>query len=110
MVFAPVPGNLRYVDPVLRVACSGDSSSGLLEVVRSRDEATRARMIELVRLGWPQGEALNKAWSEHELRWVAPPQKRVLDDVAPQPSSPDKKLRTATFLTGQAICKRNNDN
>ena len=74
VVFAPLSDNLRYVDTVLRIASTSNMAPGsLLEFVRFRDEATRARMIELIRVGWPQTKAINKSWAENELRWVVPP-------------------------------------
>ncbi|OLP93135.1 hypothetical protein AK812_SmicGene25005 [Symbiodinium microadriaticum] len=114
VIFSPLSDNMRYPDTILRICCTAladMSPSALLDFVRSRDENTRARMIELVRQGYAQGEALNKAWREHELRWSLPPQlTRSLEDNNQPAGSPEKKLRTATHYNGQPICKRNNDN
>ena len=112
VVFSPLSDNMRYPDTILRIATalSDMAPSSLLDFVRSRDEATRARMIELIRQGWPQGEVRNKSWREHELRWSLPPQvKRSLEE-SPPGASPGKKMRTATHYQGQLICKRYNDN
>ena len=115
VTFAPLSDNLRYPDTILRICCTALSDmapSSLLDFVRARDECTRARMIELVRQGYPQGEALNKSWREQELRWTLPPQpKRSLEpESSGTGGSPGKKFRTATHLDGQAICKPHNDN
>ncbi|CAE7488397.1 unnamed protein product [Symbiodinium sp. CCMP2592] len=112
VVFAPLSDNLRYADSVLRIASSCDLPAGsLLEWVRARDEQTRARMIELIRTGWAQGEALCKSWSEHELTWMSAStgtSKRPLhEDVPGARGSPDrKKIKTAKL----ELCKRWNDN
>ena len=55
-------------DTVLRVASSSTlGPAELLAFVRQRDESPRARPVELIRQGYPQGEVLGKAWAEFEL-------------------------------------------
>ena len=75
IVLAPLLDNMRYLDTILRVACAvlaDMQPTALLAFVRSRDESTRARMIELIRsanpLGVASGRGVNKAWRENELR------------------------------------------
>ena len=47
----PLQVQLDYADFVLRMSASGEAS---VSWVRERDEATRGRMIELMRQNWPQ--------------------------------------------------------
>ncbi|CAE7888131.1 unnamed protein product, partial [Symbiodinium necroappetens] len=115
VVFAPLSENLRYAETVLRIESTCELSPGnLLDWVRSRDEATRAHMIELIRQGWPQGESLSKVWSQHELSWLSPAagsNKRLSADDSQTSGSPNKKkLRTAKTYQGLELGKRWNDN
>ena len=109
VVFAPLSINLRYPDTVLRIASASSlGPAELLTFVRQRDESTRARLVELVRQGFPQGEALSKAWSEFELQWITAPAKRPAEDMPS--TSPDKRSRTAREASGMELCKKWNDN
>ena len=74
-VAAPLHVNLTYADNALK--CTADQNASV-EWMRARDEATRARAVELQREGWPQGEALQSAWQSQEIYWVvaSPPPPR----------------------------------
>ena len=112
-VAAPLHVNLAYADNALK--CTSDQNASV-EWMRTRDEATRARAIELQREGWPQGEALQSAWQSQEIYWiVAPPPpphpaKRPLEN--PDAPSPVKgaKPRTANMVGSKFICKKHNGN
>ncbi|CAE7471996.1 Dnmt3b, partial [Symbiodinium pilosum] len=109
VVFAPLSINLKYPDTVLRIASSSSlGPSDLLNFVRQKDESTRARLVELVRQGYPQGEALNKAWAEFELHWITAPSKRPAEEA--NATSPEKRPRTGREVNGMELCKKWNDN
>ena len=113
VTFAPLSINLKYPDTVLRIATASSlGPSELLIFLRQRDESTRARLVELVRQGYPQGEALSKAWSEFELSGsqllpkglpktcLQPPQKR---GSAPAVRSMGSNCARSTTITGDAM-------
>jgi hypothetical protein len=116
VVAAPLSVNLDYADFCLRKASECAMAPDLqLQWLQARDEHTRSRMVELMRQNYPQGEALEKALAETELLWNAQTQQ-----IHEQPSSgmttspastPSKRSeRTVRVLsTGQAICKKRND-
>ena len=81
-----------------------------------KDEATRTKMVEHIRFGYPQGEALTKALQEMEVAWtIGPtPARAEQNDLGGQrkesqvgPAS--KKVKTAQHLNQQPICKPFND-
>lgn len=120
--FAPLDTNLNYCDFALaRTAESNCHDTQQLQWLESRDLHTRGKMVEFMRQGVPQGEALTRALRECDVLWTV--QQSVVVDVDKTPSasvrtraelSPPSKRprreRTVTVLQGnQAICKRHND-
>ena len=104
---APLQAQLDYADMVLRV------SSALAAVlwIRDRDEATRGRMVELMRQGWPQGEALTRAAAEQEIHWLSPTVPSSKRARSPEQSAtPRKEAKTGQTYKGEPACKRLNDN
>jgi hypothetical protein len=92
-----------------------------LSWLQLKDEATRTKMVEHIRLGYPQGEALTKALQEMEVTWtIGPvPVRAEQNDLGSQrrenqngPAS--KKVKTAQHTKSNdgshlAICKPFND-
>jgi hypothetical protein len=118
-VYAPLSVNMEYADLCLKRA-SAWKASDPLEWLRSKDETTRGRQVELMRMGWTQGEALTKALVEMELQWTVPPpgsqSKRALEEDREsaagsrgEDESPSKKIRTATTFQSEDLCKKWND-
>ena len=102
--------NLAYADFALRSVCEVAGSS--LDWLRTRDEATRARAVELQREGMPQGEALAAAWREQEIYWtvVPPPPSPKRPTEQQDMGSPTKVLKTTNKIGNKFLCKRYNDN
>ena len=74
VAFAPLGVNVDYADHWLRRASQWDlSESVVLEWAQQKDEDTRSKEIELVRGGWPQGEALERALALTEVSWTIGP-------------------------------------
>ena len=77
VINCPLNVNIDYADRALRLtsglACHESAS---LIWLRARDAETRATMIGLMRMGWPQGEALIKAQKEHALEWASGTKKK----------------------------------
>ena len=74
VVMAPLSINLFYADECLRYASLWKiSAERALEALRDRDTATRSTMAMLTRQGLPQGEAMEKAISEHRTDWKSDP-------------------------------------
>ena len=63
------------------------SESVVLAWATLKDEATRAIEVELVRNGWPQGEALLKAMQLSEVSWTIGPQNTPVDTNEDRPGS-----------------------
>ena len=116
--FAPLDTNMNYCDFALARAAESHPVAQQLQWLEARDLHTRGKMVEFMRQGVPQGEALTKAMHECEVLWTV--QQSVLLEVdkpsptASAPSEPGQKRsrkdRTVTVLQGgQAICKRHND-
>ena len=49
-----------------------------------KDELTRTKIVEHMRAGWPQGEALQKAMAETEIAWTVPPAAAVQSSSEPK--------------------------
>ena len=127
--FSVFEANLNYADISLRQTLTvGVPSHRQVMWLRSRDQATRGRMIVLMRQGWPQTEALAAARSEFQVLWSS----AGLDESDSRkrsqsggggggsggggggggdaPETPPKRQRTATTLPGgRSICKAYND-
>jgi hypothetical protein len=74
VVFAPLGVNQDYADHWLRRAAQWDlGESVVLEWAQQRDEDTRSKEIEMVRGGWSQGEALERALALTEVAWTIGP-------------------------------------
>jgi hypothetical protein len=70
VVFAPLDVNTQYADHAFRMALKQPMSGATaLKWLEDRDLHTRGLMINLMRSGLPQGEALTKAVKEDEMRW-----------------------------------------
>ena len=119
--------NCQYAEHGLRKALT--VGEGRLSWLQEKDELTRTKMIELMRAGWAQGEALSKALTELELAWTVPPNivpnRNTGSDFGPDSGGNEgsdgggqgKKRKIngkATHVThdagGLAICKAWNDN
>ena len=74
--------NLDYCDECLRyTAEKGLPESAALAWLEDIDLMTRSTMVEYMRQGWPQSEALIQSRREHAIDWRASPhQKRVRPD------------------------------
>ncbi|CAE8586815.1 unnamed protein product, partial [Polarella glacialis] len=113
VVYAPLSVNMDYADICLK---RSQVWQGLepLSWLRTMDEATRGRQVELMRMGWPQGEALQKALTEMELQWtvgpVASQTKRGANETVSggreeEGEGPAKKVRTAATFQSKELCK-----
>ena len=70
VTFAPLDTNLDYADFAFRMVLKQRGSAyDLLKWLEERDLHTRGRMCNLMRGGYPQGEALVAAMKEDELKW-----------------------------------------
>ena len=67
VVFAPLDINMQYADHAFRMALKQPGNG--VRWLEDRDLHTRGLMINLMRGGMPQGEALSKAIKEDEMRW-----------------------------------------
>ncbi|CAE8721778.1 unnamed protein product, partial [Polarella glacialis] len=84
------------------------------QVVYATLSATRGRQVELMRMGWTQGEALQKALVEMELQWTVGPvvsqTKKTMEDntggAREEGESPAKKVRTAATYQSAELCKK----
>ena len=97
VVFSPLEVNLNYADQALRkdFAVPSPPAAQLLWL-ESKDLHTRSKMVEMLRLAMPQGEALTKALAESELLWNSPSQLSHLpsaDAAAANSSAPSKVAR-----------------
>jgi len=101
IVFAAFQPNLDYADYWLRKASAFNmAESVVLDWAKARDEETRAKEVELVRGGWPQGEAILKALQVTEISWTVgptgnnsePPPEKILA-VLPLPRRNPARLR-----------------
>ena len=114
----------RTISMALQI--SGAKSVGPESVswLEQRDEATRAKAIQLTRRGWPLGEALLEAYREEKIDWTLTPHKRPAVDQQ-QPGAVSKVAKTEASdqagklkkprtgdrtKAGLEICKPRNDN
>ena len=113
VTFAPLDINVQYADYCLRqVTEIVPNASQQLVWLQSKDENTRACMVEFMRQGQSQGEALQNASARTEVAWSMPAvMPAAIDRLAEAPSTPKrKKERTLRVLpSGQVPCKRYND-
>jgi hypothetical protein len=126
VVFAPLDVNLDYSDFWLRKTSQFDlGEAQVLQWALQKDEETRSKEVELVRSGWPQGEALARALALSEVSWtigpasqpVASAEGNLSDSSMPAgsarkrpKSSSGKAIITVNALTnGKSLCKRWND-
>ena len=73
VVFAPLDVNQEYADHAFRMALKQPgSAAATLRWLEDRDHHTRGTMVNLMRSGFPQGEALTKALKDSELKWASP--------------------------------------
>ena len=89
ITFFPWGVGLSYCDQVmdktLKVAIPEHAK---LRWLRTRDEATRAEMVELINEGWPGGEALVEAFEKEAHFW------RMKDDTVAQPMEGETAQRS----------------
>ena len=73
VVFAPLDVNLDYADHAFRMTLKQPGTAWtMMKWLEERDLHTRGLMINFMRSGYPQGEALSKAIKETELKWASP--------------------------------------
>ncbi|CAE8593271.1 unnamed protein product, partial [Polarella glacialis] len=117
VVYAPLSVNMDYADLCLKRSQVWQGAEPL-SWLRTKDEATRGRQVELMRMGWPQGEALQKALTEMDLQWRVGPvpsqTKRIANESVgggheEEGESPAKNVRTAVTFQSQELCKKWND-
>jgi len=70
-----------------------------------KDEETRGREVELVRGGWPQGEALDKAVQLSEISWTVGPQSRPEVPAVDRPGGNDSPGQTGNQQKGKGGAK-----
>ena len=68
VVFAPLSVNLTYADECLREMLNSGMSD--VDWLRAKGEWTRAKMVEFMGQGAPQGEALERAQSAAQVQWT----------------------------------------
>ncbi|CAE8612721.1 unnamed protein product [Polarella glacialis] len=108
VVYAPLSVNMDYADLCLKRSQVWQGGQ------RRGDERETSRAHGM---GWPQGEALQKALTEMELQWTVGPvasQKRAVNESAgggreEEAESLAKKVRTATTFQSAELCKKWND-
>jgi hypothetical protein len=119
VMFSPLSANFDYADMALRRTMEMGLPSGQqLDWIRSRDEQCRAEMVQKMRQGWSQGEALEKAIQFTEVSWTLKSGPRSDDDHARGSGkaeramgSPGKfELRTGSTYQNKTVCKAWNDN
>ena len=73
VIFAPLDTNLDYADHAFRMALKQNLSAWeTLKWIEERDLHTRGLMVNFMRGGYPQGEAILKATKETGLKWSSP--------------------------------------
>ena len=73
VVFAPLDVNIDYADHAFRMALEQTGTPwAVLKWLEKRDHQTRGLMCNLMRSGYPQGEALALAMEKQELKWGSP--------------------------------------
>ena len=73
VIFALLDLNLDYADFALRSALKQEHRLGYnFRWLLDRDEYTRGIMVNYMRRGYPQGEALTVALDKAELKWASP--------------------------------------
>ena len=115
--FAPWQVNAHYADFCLRkVMTTSMSPAQQLPWFHTKDELTRTKMVELMRSGWPQGEALVKAIAETEIAWSIPPEagqaaRNNNNNSSQSGGEPNSKRpkHVNHDESGKAICKPHND-
>ena len=104
VLFSPLDVNVTYCADALRIAASWRvSAATALHALMRKDIATRSTMVQYMRRGWPQGEALTQALLENQVKWETAPQGAMVDDDSEddggddgfggQPPPPRKKPR-----------------
>ena len=67
----PLDVNLNYADMVLRLTTQrAGGQRGMVSWMREKDLHTRGIMVELMRSGMSQGEALTQSLKESEVYWT----------------------------------------
>ena len=73
VIFAPLDTNLDYADMAFRMALKQNLGSwDTLKWIEERDRHCRGLMLISMRMGWAQGEALEKAQHDTQIRWSPP--------------------------------------
>ena len=115
VTFAPLSVNQTYADSCLKRTHEHPDGVQSLSWLLHKDELTRSKMVEHMRQGWPQGEALEQAVTETEIAWM------IAHHKSERRPSRDRREGTPakqgkTTLTPNSnksfdnICKRYNDN
>ena len=119
VIWAPLNTNLDYADMALRYTmCQHLPADMALQWLTDNDDCTRGTMIQHMRNGYPQGEALSEAIREHRQDWKAvaraptPPSKRQrVGGESPVKVSqpPNQRRELADTYRGRLICKKRHD-
>jgi hypothetical protein len=115
--FSPWATNVQYAEYCLRkVMTTSMQPHQQLDWLQLKDEATRTKMVEHIRFGYPQGEALTKALQEMEVAWtIGPvrsgPEKSDLGGQRrdSQGGPPAKRPKHSMHYKQMPICKPFND-
>ena len=62
--------NQSYADDCLKRTMDKEAS---VQWLQTKDELTRGKMVEYLRRGWPQGEALEQALADTLVQWSMAP-------------------------------------
>ena len=74
VIFAPLDVNMDYADFAFRTTMRQPGDAWTLKNwLEERDLHTRGLMVNYMRGGYPQGEALLKAQKDTEIKWATPP-------------------------------------
>ena len=98
VIFAPLDTNLDYADMAFRMALKQNLGSwDTLKWIEERDRHCRGLMLISMRMGWAQGEALEKAQHDTQIRWSPPASHPGRGDGGKRGRSPTRTtLKNAT--------------
>ena len=91
VTFAPLDKNVDYADHAIRQATAREGSQGqMVDWLRERDVHTRGLVVNFMRNGMSQGEALTQALAKSELMWAT----NRASDPANKAASSGKRTRS----------------
>ena len=125
VTMSPFDVNLGYCDESLRYANSFPARAAYrLAWFKERDVETRGTMVQYMRQGWPQGEALTQAFVDHKAEWREKPAeerqtqsitedqraaKRLKSADSEQCQKSQTHILTGTHFDSTPVCKPHND-